>query len=204
KSIKFKAEGMGQSQTFDSDNENDRSGEIGKSLASSLKAKYSITVDAKGNITSVKADTGSTASKTDPMLGMLLAQLSVSTTPPKVGDATIFKILPDKEVSKGSSWTDSTSDETGKKITVYAITNVTDKEIFIDFTDNSTLNTTQQIMGFDAKINTKSNGNGQIIIDRSTGILKQKKASVKSEQTIEAQGQKLPSTANLTIVTTVL
>ena len=203
KRIQFKADAMGQSQEFDSDKPEDLKGDVGKSLQPALDKKYTMSVDQKGVVISVKADTGTTIKPDDPMVSMLLGQLNISTEVPKVGDATLFRILPDHDISKGESWTDSSSADSGKKKTTYTVTDINNKEVDLDFTEESSLNTTQQIMGFDAKIKTESKGNGKIILDKSTGLLKQKTANIESKQTVEAQGQSIPSTSKMTIVTTV-
>src|SRR2546423_490589 len=109
KRIQFKADAMGQSQEFDSDKPEDLKGDVGKSLQPALDKKYTMSVDQKGVVISVKADTGTTIKPDDPMVSMLLGQLNISTEVPKVGDATLFRILPDHDISKGESWIDSSS-----------------------------------------------------------------------------------------------
>lgn len=197
--------GMGQNFSFDSDKEEDRKGDIGKSLDKTLKDKYQMTVDKKGIVTGAKADENNPKSTgaNDGMIGMMLSQLNVNAEMPKVGDAIVFKILPGDKIDKGYSWTDSLSTASGTKKTIYTVSDITDNEIAIDFTEESTVKTTQQIMGVDATINSKSAATGKIILDKQTGLLKQKTTNIDAHETIETQGQSMPSTSKRTITVTV-
>ena len=56
KRLVFTAEGMGQKQSFDSEKEDDRNGELGKILEKSIKNKYTLTLDPSGKIINVKLD----------------------------------------------------------------------------------------------------------------------------------------------------
>src|SRR3712207_393258 len=47
---------MAGAQSFDSDNEADMKGEGGKQMEKALKNKYTMSVDALGNVTAIKAD----------------------------------------------------------------------------------------------------------------------------------------------------
>lgn len=197
--------GMGQNFSFDSDKDEDRKGDIGKSLDKVLKDKYDVVVDNNGAVTSVQENPNNPKATADnnAMIGMLLSQLNISAQMPKVGEGTVFKILPDAKITKGYTWTDTSSNESGKRKTVYTINDITDKEIIIDFTGEATLKTTQQVMGMDMNVSTSSTGTGKIILDKQTGLLKQKTANVDTKGTIEAQGQSIPSVSKQTITTTV-
>lgn len=207
KHLTFTANGMGQSQSFDSEKEEDRKGEIGKVLEKSLKNKYTMTVDATGNITNVKADddnpNGTKSTDNDDMAGLLSMQLGMNLVLPKVGDASIFKILPNREVTKGDTWTDSSSADGQKITTVYKVNNITDDQIVLDYTQDITVNSTQQIMGTDASIKSNDKVVGQITLDKKTGLLKQKTATMDTKATMEAQGMSIPSTGKTTVTITV-
>jgi hypothetical protein len=202
KQIEFNADGMGQKISFDSGKPEDLSSDIGKSFQTALNSKYTVLVNNKGTVTDVQADT-SKKGKDDPMLGILMAQLNISTDPPKIGDATVFKILPDRVIKAGDTWTDSSTGESGKRITHYTLRTVSDKELILDFNEQSDLKTSQEVMGMKANIKTTSAGEGQIFIDRQTGILKEKESIIESNQTVEAQGQSLPSSSKMKIRITV-
>ena len=206
KRMQFEASNpMGQSQSFDSDKEADRNGEIGKLLQKNLKTTYTITVDGAGKIISVQSDDTASKNKNGADMGDLVsAQLGMNMLIPKTGDASAFKILPDKEVGIGDTWTDSSSTEGQKRTTSYTVKSITDKDIILDYTEQLNINTTQQIMpGMDAKIIATDKSTGAITLDRATGLLKQKTATMEEEGSMEAQGQTIPMKGKTKITMTV-
>jgi hypothetical protein len=206
KHLVFTANGMGNSQSFDSEKEDDRKGEMGKIMEKSLKNKYTMSVDAFGKVTSIKLDddnpNGKQDQKTDAMAELASTQLGLKLGLPKPGDASIFKILPDKEIAVGDSWTDSSSGNGQKRTTVYTVKSITDKEVTLDYTEDININTTQEIMGTQASMKSDDKVTGQIIIDKATGLLKQRTATMNTNATMEAQGMSIPSTGKTTITVT--
>ena len=206
KRMVFTAEGMGNSQSFDSEKEDDRKGEMGKLMEKSLKNKYKMTIDPYGKIVAVKADddnpNGNKKTEEDAMADLASTQLGLSLALPKPGEASIFKILPPREIGQGDTWTDSSSANDQKITTVYKVNSITDTDIILDYTSDVSINTTQQIMGTDASIKADDKVTGQITIDKATGLLKQKTATIDSKATMEAQGMSIPSTGKTTVTVT--
>ncbi|HEX2608173.1 MAG TPA: DUF6263 family protein [Flavisolibacter sp.] len=206
KHLVLNANGMGQSQSFDSEKQGDRDGELGKLLEKSLKNKYKMTVDPYGKVVTVKVDDDNPNDKNaaqDPMAGMVAMQLGFNPTVPKPGDVTSFKILPAREVGPGDTWVDSASTEGTKRTTTYKVNSITADEVLLDYTENVDVNSTQQIMGQEAAIKSTDKATGQIRLDRKTGLLKQKTATIDNSATIEAQGMSIPSSGKTTITVTV-
>jgi hypothetical protein len=194
---------MQGSQSFDTEKESDMKGEGGKMAEKAMKNKYTMTVDATGKITAVKADDdnpnkGETASATDPMAGAL-AQIADGMGLPKAGDESEFKILPDNEVSKGQSWADSTKDTK----TVYTLTDVTATDIIIDYTEDGKTERKQEAQGMEISISSKDKTTGKIVLDKTTGLLKERTATTNSEGTMEMMGQSLPMNTKVTKTVTV-
>lgn len=206
KKVKLDMSLMGRNESFDSDKPDDVKSDIGKMMGSALNQKYTMTVDAAGSVTAVKEDENKQKNKSGDEsagLGMFLGTMGTGTSMPKVGDATLFKILPDKEVGKGDTWKTESADESGKKTTTYTITDITDNDILIDFTEDGTLNTKQQIMGQDAAFEVKSKSSGKIVLDRKTGLLKQKTFDTTSDESMSAGGMSIPSKGKTTTTITV-
>ena len=179
-------------QTFDSDNEKDMKGDGGKVMEKALKNKYSMTVDAGGKITAVKADDNNpnnTPRKEDAdMMSTALAQFAAGFDLPKTGDTSEFMILPPKELAKGESWTDSS-----KNIkTVYTLADVTDADIIVNYTEEASTSRTQEAMGQEIKMSSKDKTTGKITLDKKTGLLKEKIATTNSEGNMEMAGQTMP------------
>lgn len=193
---------MAGAQTFDSENEADMKGEGGKAMEKALKNKYTVSVDAMGKVTAIKADddnpnkTGAAPQATD-MFGGSMGQQAGAVLP-KVGDASEFKILPNREVSKGETWTDSTK---GTKAT-YTIADITSTDVIINFTEEGKTERKQEANGMELKITTKDKTTGKITLDAKTGLLKEKTGVTDSQGTMEIMGQEAPMTTKTTTTTT--
>ena len=205
KRIVFTANGMGNSQSFDSEKEADRKGEMGKIMEKALKNNYKITVDPYGAITAVTPGDSAKDSKdaeAEAMTELVSTQLGLKLGTPKQGEVSVFKILPNKEIGQGDTWTDSSSANGQKRTTVYKVNSITANEILLDYTEDININTTQQIMGTEANIQSDDKVVGQITLDKNTGLLKQKTATIDTKATMEAQGMSIPSTGKTTVTTT--
>ncbi len=190
-------------QTFDSENEKDMQGEGGKAMEKALKNKYTITVDAAGKITAVKADDDNPnkAAKAEggDMMSGAMAGMAAGMELPKVGDKSDFKILPDAGAAKGESWTDTT----GGKKAVYTVSNITDTDIIIDYTEEGTTERTQEANNMEIKISSKDKTTGTITLDKKTGLMKEQTGTTSSEGTMDMMGQSVPMNTKVTKVTTV-
>jgi hypothetical protein len=195
---------MAGAQSFDSDNEKDMKGDGGKAMEKALKNKYSMTVDAGGKITAVKADddnpnkSGKADAGSDMMSGAM-AGMAAGMELPKIGGVSEFKILPEAGAAKGESWTDTTG---GKKAS-YTITDITDAAILIDFSEEGATERVQEANGMELKISTKDKTTGKITLDKKTGLLKEKTATTSSEGKMEVMGQEVPMTTKTTSSITV-
>jgi hypothetical protein len=194
---------MAGSQSFDSENEKDMKGEGGKAMEKALKNKYKMSVDAKGKITMVKADDDN-PNKTEgnnqnDMMEGAMSQLASGMELPKAGELTDLSILPNKELSKGESWSDSSK---GMKSS-YVLTDITPTDILIDYTETGSTERAQEANGMEIKISTIDKTSGKIILDRKTGLLKEKTSTTDSEGTMEMMGQTVPMTTKSTKTVTV-
>lgn len=198
KRLQVAFDGMGQQKSFDSEKEEDRNGEMGKNFEKGLKNKYTMTVDPYGKITAVKADndnpnkTTDSASQGDMMSGMM-GGLMEGFSLPEVGDAIEFAVLPSKEVSKGATWTDTTSaDKDTKRNATYTVSDITGNEIIVDYTEEVATKTTKENMGMQVEIDKRDKNRGKITLDRKTGLLKQKTVTTETTGTASVMGQEIP------------
>ena len=203
KKLVFTSEGMGQKESFDSEKEGDLNGEMGKILEKSLKNKYTLTLDPLGKITAVKLDDDNPNDESQMLADIVSSQLGLNLTIPKVGTATEFLVLPARNLKQGEKWVDSASVEGTSRKTNYTVKSISDTEINLDFSDETNIKTTQMIMGTEATMNTKNISSGNIVIDKKTGILKQKTTTIDSDGKIEAQGQSFPQKDKTTMTITV-
>lgn len=181
------------SQSFDSDKESDMKEDLGKAFEKGLKKKYTMTVDARGRVLSVKQeeenDKKKVSAEGDMMTGMM-NQLSKGMDVPKKGDFTEFHILPDHEVAKGESWTDSL----GGRTTVYTLTELTENEAIINFTEVEKIERVQEMMGREIQVKSTDKTTGRVILDRKTGLMKERSSSFESSGEMQMMGQTIPIT----------
>jgi hypothetical protein len=204
KSLKFDMDMMGQGQSFDSQKSGDLDGEMGKSIKPALETSYIISLDGAGTVTAVKSSGDAKKdAKTDDMMAAMIQQLSGGLmSAPKAGSSSIFKILPDKELKKGDTWTVTPEADPKGKAT-YTVTDITPNEVVLDFTSEVTTDTKQEMMGMEAKINKKDKTKGTIKIDAATGLLKSQSTTTTSEGMVDAMGQSIPLNNTVTATTTV-
>ncbi|GAB4094373.1 DUF6263 family protein [Flaviaesturariibacter terrae] len=209
KRFQFSAEGMGQSQTFDSEKPDDLKGEMGQVIDKKvLKNKYTMTIDAFGKVTAVKADddnpNGSKKDEEAGMAEMLAQQLGGNFALPKAGDPTMFSILPgNREVSTGDSWSDSTAAEGTRTKRNFVVKSITADQVVLDFTAETKIEKTIELMGNEASVHTSDKSSGSIIIDRKTGLVRSMTTTGKTEGTVDVQGMSVPVTADTTTTVTV-
>jgi hypothetical protein len=203
KALQFNMEGgMGQNFSFNSEKPEDMKGEIGQMMEETMKAKYKYRVNSKGIITYVEEQKQKSSDKDDMMAG-LLSQMNGGAQAPKVGDRIAFSILPDRELKQGDSWIDEAKGETGTRKATYTVKQITDLDIILNALEESTINTKQSMMGMEATVSGSTRSTGEIIVDKKTGMVRQSTSTVQGEQTMEMQGQKIPTSSKMTITTTI-
>ena len=197
KRIRFSMESMMGAESFDSENEDDRKGEIGKAMEKTLKNKYTMTLDATGKVIDIKKDDDNkTAAKdlNEEMIANILSQVGEGLQTPEVGESSDFKILPDRELTKGEAWTDSTTD----RKTTYTVEDITATDIIISFVEEKKVEKKQEMMGNVLTIVSVENSTGTITLDIKSGLLKEKSATTDSTGTIDVMGNTMPVISNTT------
>lgn len=200
--IAFNFEGMGQKRSFDSDNEKDMADQFGEPVKDILNKKFDMTIDVNGKVLTINPEKKEPV-KADERLAIVLNMLKDITDiayPPEKEESSFFKVLPIKETAKGESWTDSIQNETGKFKTVYTLSGITDSTIVVDFKGNATTVSKAMMMGRETVTTMNSTTSGKIILDRATGIVKEKTINTESNGNTEAMGGTVPVTAKTTII----
>ena len=200
--IIFHFEGMGRKFSFDSDNKNDMNGQFGPPVKDILGKKFDVTIDQNGKVLSVRPEKTDTV-KADERLTMVLNMLKDLTEvvyPPQKGEPGFFMVLPPSETAIGDSWTDSLQNKTGKFSTTYTLSSITDSTIVVDFEGTSATVAKAMMMGRETVTTMNSTSQGKIVLDKSTGIIKEKIINTESNGNTEAMGGTVPVTAKTTIM----
>jgi hypothetical protein len=190
-------------ETFDSEKEGDLKKEGFSELEKAIKNKYSMTVNSSGMVTAVKPDDNNPSNQDKAANGMmenLTAQVGDGLTVPAIGDRTEFRILPENEIRKGESWTDSTQSKDSSQVrkTVYTIADITENDIMITFTEDAITSKKQEVMGNQINIKGNEKTTGRITLDRKSGLMKEKSANSDIEAKMEVMGQTMPMNSKVT------
>ncbi|RYY57219.1 MAG: hypothetical protein EOO09_03520 [Chitinophagaceae bacterium] len=203
--LTFQFNGMGAKRAFDSDNKKDISGQFGEPVRQLLARKYDLIVDPAGTVMKANPETfpaGQTDDRLVIVLNMLRDLTSV-TEPAKKGEASFFKILPAKEPVAGDTWKTESSNANESSVTNYKIASIEDSVITVSFETNGKSVVKAQVMGMESVTSLNSITTGSILVNRQTGILREKKSETVSTGTAEMMGNTTPVNAKTSIKITV-
>lgn len=194
--LSFSFDGMGQKRSFDSDAKMDMATASGKQFEQVLSKKYDLVVDSSGTTLLTTPEKINMVSYDERMviLNDLIKELALTAYPPAKGTASFFRVLPGYEISVGDSWKDSVSTEDQKSITTNTLSAITDSTIIITFKTTATSRTKSGMTGMEATTRMNYTGNGKIILDRQTGIMREKTIVTDSNGNAEAMNSSLPIT----------
>jgi hypothetical protein len=203
--ITFAFDGMGQKMKFDSNVEKDLNGTFGKPIKDMLDKKYDIIIDTAGKVKMAMPEKV-VLSEIDSRMAIITSMLKDVldlVQPPQKDNPSFFKVLPDGEGGKGDAWTTSYLTNGGKVEAGYTIADINDSTIIIDFAENSTTVTKAEMMGSETTTKMNNKSTGKIILDRVTGIIREKTINTESNGNTESPFGTLPVTSKTTTVITV-
>jgi len=192
-----------QEMKVDSDNPKDLNGMLGQPVKEIMSLKPEFTIDANGKIISVKKTGNTQKDESAGMMGMMLPGMDMASAVPQEGNPSIFEVLPNHEVGIGDNWTDSLNEDGNQNRTTYRVKDITDKDIVLDYTGEGKTVSSKEVMGTKVDINATNRSTGSIIIDKATGIIKQKTSTNTTETTMNLGGREINSTVKTTAVTNV-
>ncbi|MGB3007266.1 MAG: DUF6263 family protein [Chitinophagaceae bacterium] len=203
--ITFAFNGMGQKRNFDSNNEKDINGQFGKPIKEILEKKFDMIIDSNGKTLIVlpeKIKLTEADSRMAIITGMMKDVMDL-VQPPQKGKSSFFQVLPGNELEKGNTWTASYINEIGKFDESYSISDITDSVIVVDFVVNSITITKAEMMGNETTTRMNNKSTGKIILDRATGIMKEKNVNTESNGSTEAPFGTLPVNSKTSMLITV-
>lgn len=202
KKISFSFDGMGQKMNFDSDKEKDMNSQFGKSFKDLLDKKYDIIVDTTGNVLMAMPAKVDITEKDSRMaiISSMLKEVMDIVQPPQKGNPSFFKILPDSGASKGGKWTVASTVNGVRKQAAYVVSDITDSTILVDFVENSVTVTKADMMGTETTTTMNNKSTGKIILDRLTGIMREKSSTTESNGNTEGAFGNVPVTSKTTSV----
>lgn len=191
--ITFSFDGMGQKKNFDSDKPSDMKGMFGKPIADVLGKSYDAIVSPGGKVMMTqpeKIELAETDERLQVVMRMLQDVLNVAQPPKKGG--RMLTILPDHEVGIGDSWIDTTQITDGYTINKYTLAAISDTAYQVTINGTASTSSSSEIMGMPATSNLNSTLTGMLLIDRASGIMKDKKVDVQTTGAMEIMGNQMP------------
>jgi hypothetical protein len=199
--VAFNMDGMGQTWKLDSDNPKELEGELGAPVKEILDKEYDIVVDPRGTVLMARPEEFKLSANTQaPVMitGLLSGQLDI-VNPPKKGDGSFFKILPEQEVGLKEGWVESSEVGEEKSTTAYTLSAITDSTYVIDLKGSSNTITKAETMGTETITRLMNEFTGTIILDRTTGLIREKTLNTESHGTTEVMGGVLPVTSRVKV-----
>ncbi len=191
--ITMSQEGMGQSVEFDSDKKEDRDSEIGKTLSKQLDIPAEITIEKN---TGKVIETNKKAATEDEGEKNPMADIMGETKGAEATAAIAFFVLPaGKKI--GDKWTDSTTEAGMKGIKTYELKSINNgiADIAIKASAKGVISKEAQGMQFD--INMSSTGDGNMLVDTKTGLVKKNDITSDVNGTLDVMGQSMPITMKM-------
>jgi len=179
-------------------------GQFGKPVKEMLDRKFDMIIDPSGKVLMIQPEKLDTVKMDERMaiITNLLKDILDITQPPKKGTASIFRVLPENEIAKGGNWSDTIVNPGLRSIMNYTIADITDTTIIINVTGNSATVSKAEMMGNETTTTMNNKISGKIIVDKATGVFKEKNLLTESNGTTESAFGNLPVTAKTTTVIT--
>jgi hypothetical protein len=106
---------------------------------------------------------------------------------------------PGGEMAVGESWTISSNAANDKYSTVYILREINDSMYRVEFSGTGTRRVENEMRGTSFVINLKTVTQGEMIVDRGTGIIREKTSTIESTGSSELMGSSTPVTGKTTM-----
>ena len=188
--MKMNMSAMGQDMNYDSEKE-DNDSSISRGMSKVLNNPRKVDISKTGKPIN-STENNVTDSGANAMAGLQYL----------MGNSDAFQTIPSK-ASAGYSWQDSVSKDDTKLNTTYTVKELKGNDVTVSV--KGTVQVNQDTEVHDMKFTTHSTGafTGELIVDRKTGVVKQRNNTVETTGTIDIMGQQIPITTKVATETTV-
>lgn len=186
-------EGMGQNVEFDSDKKEDRESEIGKALGQQLDKPAEISIEKNtGKITEINKKT-SAEDETDknPM-----AEIMGDTQSAEATAGIAFFVIPAGKKT-GDKWTDSTFEAGLKGIKTYELKAINNGIATLGVIASAKGLINKETQGMQIEMNMNSTGDGTMLVDTKSGLVKKNDFTSDVSGTLDVMGQSMPITMKM-------
>ena len=190
--MKFMQDGMGQTVNFDSDKKEDRETAAGKEISKMLDVPATVMIDKyTGKVTEINKKVV-VADETNPM-----ASLMGNVNSAEALTAAAFFYIPNgKKI--GDKWSDSVNEAGMKGLKNFELKSIVENVATIAITTKSNGTISKQAQGMQFNITMNGTGDGVIVVDTKTFLVKKSALSNDANGTLDMMGQSLPITIKST------
>lgn len=198
--ISISMDGMGQQNSYDSENPADKESEIGKSVAGKIGKEIKVSINknsGKATVDKNEAEVKAATEDANPLKGMME---SFGAADEGATVETAFFMIPAGKKA-GESWVDSVKTNEMKEVKTYTLKSIKGSEAIIGLfsTMEGTSKVDAQGMQMDISISAKSEG--EIFVDIKTSLVKKRSSVSDISGNIEMMGQSMPMTSKVTATT---
>ena len=181
-------DGMGQTVNFDSDKKEDRETEVGKEMSKLLDVAAAVTIDKNtGKVTEINKKE-IVADDANPM-----ASLMGNGNSAEASTAAAFFYIPNgKKV--GDKWADSLNEAGMKGLKNFELKSIVDNVATIAITTKAKGTISKEAQGMQLEIAMNGTGDGIILVDTKTFLVKKSTLNNDVNGTLDMMGQSLPIT----------
>lgn len=193
--MKLMQDGMGQTVSFDSDKKEDRETVTGKGISKMLDVAATVTIDKNtGKVTETNKKEV-VADETNPM-----SSLMGNTNSAEAFTAAAFFYIPN-EKKVGDKWADSVNEAGMKGLKNFELQSIVDNVATIAIKTKSKGTIAKEAQGMKFEIAMDGTGDGVIIVDTKTFLVKKSTLNSDVNGTLDMMGQSVPLTIKSTAST---
>ena len=187
-------EGMGQSLEFDSDKKEDRESEMGKALGNQLDKPVEISIEK--NTGKVSELNKKTSSEEEEMDKNPMAEIMGDTQSAEATAGNAFFVIPAGKKT-GDKWTDSTFEAGLKGIKTYELKAINNGVATVGVIATAKGIINKETQGMQLEMNMNSTGDGTMIVDTKSGLVKKNDFTSDVTGTLDVMGQSMPITMKM-------
>ncbi len=194
--MNFNSSMMGQAMSYDSDKREDAESELGKALKDQVNVPKAMELDNDGRLINVQKDTTKKATDDgNPMMAMIEKMGAAQDESNGANDAFMV-VAPG--IKAGDTWADSSIAEGFKINRNYVVKEIIGNDAAIILTGTQAVTNNVDNGGMQANITLDSKLAGEILVDITTGIVKQRTLTMEGTGNVDVMGQSIPMVTKVT------
>ncbi len=188
---------MGQEIKYDSEKKEDQDSEIGKVLADKINVPVEMEMNETGKVTKVKKQEGK-----DDKNGMAAMMGGMGAGADESGLVEdVFLSIPEG-AKQDDKWSDSTIADGVKTYRNFTVKSIEGSNATLTFAATQNINKAVENQGMEMNITMENKMTGEILVDKTTGVVKQKTINTEGTGSMDMMGQSVPMTNKTTLTST--